>query len=159
MHRLSLLLLTLLFVGCGADSGKNSGGNSTATKSQSTTSPATRPTSRPVVRTWKPMPVTDNEVNIIVIGDWGNNKETQKKTAATMATYVEKTGRPFNATLLAGDNFYVRLSGVLDYQWQSLFEDMYDAKKLAMPFYVSLGNHDYEQNKAQIERDYARRNP
>src|SRR5687768_12127973 len=107
MHRLFLLFLPLLFVGCGADSGKNSSGNSTAAKSQPTTRSTTRPTSRPVVRKWTPMPVSNNEVNIIVIGDWGNNKETQKKTAATMANYVEKTGRPFNATLLAGDNFYV----------------------------------------------------
>jgi len=105
------------------------------------------------------MPLSQNEVNIIVMGDWGNDKTTQKTTAANLAKYVEKTGRPFNATLLAGDNFYVKLSGVQDYQWQSLFEDMYDAQKLAMPFYVALGNHDYEQTKAQIERDYARKNP
>src|SRR5204863_401580 len=41
----------------------------------------------------------------------------------------------------------------------SLFEDMYDAQKLAMPFYVTLGNHDYEFNKWNIERDYSKKNP
>src|SRR6266446_1862090 len=159
MHRLSLFFLTLLLVGCGADSRQTSGATSNASRAQPASKPTTHPTSLPVVRKWKAMPVSQNEVNIIIMGDWGNSKETQKKTATTMASYVEKTGRGFNATLLAGDNFYVKLSGVQDYQWQSLFEDMYDAKKLAMPFYVALGNHDYEQNKAQIERDYARKNP
>src|SRR5258705_9925158 len=103
MHRLSLVFLTVLLVGCGADSRKNSTASSNTKsnppKAQPTTRPASQPTSRPVVRKWKPMPVSHNEVNIIVMGDWGNNKDTQKKTATTMATYVEKTGRPFNATL------------------------------------------------------------
>src|SRR6185436_3777112 len=149
MHRVPLFVITALLIGCGADSRQtppSKSSASSASKSQPATKPTTRPTSRPVVRQWKPPVLSRNEVNIIVIGDWGNNKEAQKKTAATLNNYVEKTGRPFNATLLAGDNWYVRLSGVQDYQWQSLFEDMYDAKKLAMPFYVSLGNHDYEFN-------------
>jgi tartrate-resistant acid phosphatase type 5 len=158
MHRLFLFFITVLFIGCGADSRQGSGKAGVPT-TQPATKPTTRPTSMPVVRKWTPMPVSQNEVNIIVIGDWGNNKEAQKKTAATLNSYVDKTGRPFNATLLAGDNWYVRLSGVSDYQWQSLFEDMYDAKKLAMPFYVTLGNHDYEFNKWNIERDYAKKNP
>ncbi|HEV8606527.1 MAG TPA: metallophosphoesterase [Tepidisphaeraceae bacterium] len=159
MHRPTLFLLLFFITGCGADSSQTSTAKSTTPKSQLTTRPSTHPTSLPVVRKWKPMSVTSTEVNLIVIGDWGNNKVAQKTTATTMATYVQKTGRPFNATLLAGDNFYVKLSGVLDYQWQSLFEDMYDPQKLAMPYYVTLGNHDYEQDKAKIERDYARKNP
>jgi len=151
--------LILFIIGCGADSRQGSSGSSAASKTQPASKPTTRPTSMPVVRKWKAPVLSQNEVNIIVIGDWGNNKEAQKKTAATLNSYVEKTGRGFNATLLAGDNWYVRLSGVNDYQWQSLFEDMYDAQKLAMPFYVTLGNHDYEFNKWNIERDYAKKNP
>ena len=159
MHRSSLFFLTLLFVGCGADSRQTTPAKSAAPKAQPTTKPTTHPTSMPVVRKWKPPILSQNEVNIIVMGDWGNDKNTQKTTAANLAKYVEKTGRPFNATLLAGDNFYVKLSGIQDYQWQSLFEDMYDPQKLAMPFYVELGNHDYEQTKAQIEREYAQKHP
>jgi hypothetical protein len=152
MQRWILWLLAVIVIGCGADTEQKGA-------TQPSTKPTTRPTTVPVVRKWKPMPVLSNEVNLIVIGDWGNNKDTQKRTAATMAKYVERTRRPFHGTLLAGDNFYVKLNGVLDYQWQSLFEDMYDPKILAMPFYVALGNHDYEQEKAKIEFEYARKNP
>src|SRR5436190_19398550 len=124
MRRLCFLTLSLVLIGCGADTSQTSSAPKKAPTTQPTTTSTSRPASRPVVRKWKPMPLSQNEVNIIVIGDWGNNKDAQKKTAATMASYVAATGRPFNATLLAGDNFYVKLSGVLDYQWQSLFEDM-----------------------------------
>src|SRR5439155_11475167 len=145
MLRWTSFLLPLLLIGCGADSRQPSNTPKTTTKTPSTTKPTTHPTSLPVVRKWKPPILSQNEVNIIVMGDWGNDKATQKTTAANLAKYVAQTGRPFNATLLAGDNFYVKLSGLQDYQWQSLFEDMYDAQKLNMPFYFDLGNHDYEQ--------------
>src|SRR5258707_15564447 len=102
MHRSSLFILTLLFVGCGADSRQTTPAKSATPKAQPTTKPTTHPTSMPVVRKWKPPILSQNEVNIIVMGDWGNDKNTQKTTAANLAKYVEKTGRPFNATLLAG---------------------------------------------------------
>ncbi len=159
MHRPISLLLTLLLIGCGADSRQTTPSKSPTAKAQPTTKPTTHPTSLPVVRQWKPPVLSQNEVNIIVMGDWGNDKNTQKTTAANLAKYVQSTGRPFNATLLAGDNFYVKLNGIQDYQWQSMFEDMYDPQKLNMPFYVELGNHDYEQTKAQIEREYAKKHP
>jgi hypothetical protein len=61
--------------------------------------------------------------------------------------------------LLAGDNFYVKLTGTEDPQWQTLFEDMYDSSVLNFPFFVALGNHDYQFGKDQIERAYAREHP
>ncbi len=57
--------------------------------------------------------------------------------------------------LLAGDNFYVKVSGVDDPVWQNLFETMYDPKRMNFPFYVSLGNHDYPESKADIELQYS----
>jgi tartrate-resistant acid phosphatase type 5 len=118
-----------------------------------------QPDHPPVVAQWQPRPYPRNEVNLIAMGDWGNGKPIQKTVAQNMARYVAATHEQFNGAVLAGDNFYVGLKGVDDYQWQSVFEDMYDAKILNFPFYATLGNHDFEGDKARIEREYAQRHP
>src|SRR5947209_4433952 len=99
------------------------------------------------------------ELNLLAMGDWGEAKSAQSAVAQAMTNYVAAQARPINAMILAGDNFYVPLSGVEDEAWQSLFEQMYDPKKLSFPFYVSLGNHDYDNGKFKIELDYARLHP
>jgi hypothetical protein len=76
-----------------------------------------------------------------------------------MADYVQSTGRHFNAALLCGDNFYIRLSSTRDPLWQTMFEQMYDPDRLNFPFYASFGNHDYREKETQIEIDYARQHP
>jgi hypothetical protein len=62
--------------------------------------------------------------------------------------------------LLVGDNFYMKIpKGVDDPVWQNVFEKMYDPTVLNFPFYVALGNHDYQDNKDTIELTYARLHP
>jgi tartrate-resistant acid phosphatase type 5 len=103
------------------------------------------------------------EVNLVAMGDWGINSPGQQMVAQKMKEYVAervaKTGRKFDACLLAGDNFYVKLTGPEDPQIQTIFEEMYDKKVLDFPFYPALGNHDYQFGKYQIELDYAKENP
>jgi hypothetical protein len=99
------------------------------------------------------------EVNLLTMGDWGSDKPAQKEVAKALADYVQSSHAKFDGMLLAGDNFYVKLTGTDDPQWQTLFEEMYDPAILKFPFYVSLGNHDYQLGKSQIERDYAREHP
>jgi hypothetical protein len=141
-----------------------------AAATTATTKSATKPASKPVVAKWSMRPLTKDEVNLIVVGDFGNGKDTQKQVAKTMAAYVEKVGTQFDALLTVGDNFYVKLAkGVDDYEFQSVFEDAYDAKRINFPFYLTPGNHDYEPGrpdrtrgekyKAEIEREYARKHP
>src|SRR5204862_7831919 len=94
-----------------------------------------------------------DQVNVIVFGDFGNDKPTQRTNAATMASYVARQGTQFNAALTVGDNFYVKMRDVDDYQFQSVFEDVYDAKRLNFRFYTSAGNHDWEKtdnNKTKL---------
>ncbi|NDU79537.1 acid phosphatase, partial [Actinomadura sp. DSM 109109] len=79
--------------------------------------------------------------------------------AKAMGDFLSSQGVQFNGVATAGDNFYLRLSSTHDMRWQTMFEDMYDAKKVALPFYIALGNHDYDDGKAPIELAYARRNP
>jgi tartrate-resistant acid phosphatase type 5 len=106
-----------------------------------------------------PAPVM-GDVNLLTMGDWGTNGESQKQVAATMVHYVSAVTKPFDGMLLVGDNFYMNLpGGIKDPMWQSAFENMYDAKVLSFPFYAALGNHDYQNNKDAIELEYAKANP
>jgi tartrate-resistant acid phosphatase type 5 len=127
------------------------------------TKPATRqamkPASKPVVAKWSPRPYPPNEVNLLAMGDWGSGGKEQKEVAKGMASYIEKTATQFNGLLSLGDNFYVPLRDVDDYQFQSVFEDAWDAKRINFPFYATLGNHDYEKGKAKIEMAYAAKHP
>jgi 3',5'-cyclic AMP phosphodiesterase CpdA len=136
----------------------NVGGGSAGERS------ATKPASRPVVAEWSQRPLPPGEVNLVVFGDFGNGKRTQRETARAMAEYVERVGTQFDALLTVGDNFYVKMRDADDYQFQSLFEDMYDARRINFPWYVTSGNHDYEKNdkgrtKVEVEQEYARKHP
>jgi tartrate-resistant acid phosphatase type 5 len=120
---------------------------------------ASKATTKPVVAQWTPRPYPTDQVNLIAMGDWGSGTQEQKDVAKALAKYVGETGTQFNGLLTLGDNFYVPLKDVDDYQFQSLFEDMFDARRLNFPFYVSFGNHDYEKDKARIEMAYATKHP
>jgi tartrate-resistant acid phosphatase type 5 len=99
------------------------------------------------------------QVNLLGMGDWGNGSPAQKQVAKSMADFVRKSAVPFDGALLAGDNFYGRLTGTNDSRWRTDFETEYDAKTLKFPFFATAGNHDYEGNKLHIEMDYALQNP
>ena len=89
------------------------------------------------------------------MGDWGEGVPARRAVASDLENVVSKQATPVTAMLLAGDNFYVKVSGVDDPVWQNLFETMYDPKRMNFPFYVSLGNHDYPESKADIELQYS----
>lgn len=114
---------------------------------------------RPVVGAWDAAELPQDEVNLLLIGDWGDGSKSQQAVAEGMARYAARQDKPFNAALTAGDNFYLWLDDVNDWKWEYYFERMYDPKRLNMPFYPALGNHDYEPGKAQVELDYAKANP
>jgi tartrate-resistant acid phosphatase type 5 len=103
---------------------------------------------------------TGPRTDFLAMGDWGEGKPAQKAVANALAAYAQSEHVPFTGMLLAGDNFYVKLpGGAADPQWQTLFEKMYDPARLPMPFYVSLGNHDYDGRKDIIELQYAALHP
>ena len=99
-------------------------------------------------------------VDLLAMGDWGTNGKNQKAVAVAMTGYAKAAPRPFDAMLLVGDNFYMKLpGGVNDPIWQSAFEQMYDPAVLNFPFYAVLGNHDYRDGKDAIELSYSQLNP
>jgi hypothetical protein len=104
------------------------------------------------------------EVNILSMGDIAQVGPGQARVAAALENHVAASPRSYDALFTAGDNFYMKLTGVDDPKWRTLFEELYDPAVLNFPFYVALGNHDYDKLegggfKWQIEMAYSRENP
>ena len=99
---------------------------------------------------------TTRELHLLTLGDWGINSPERGQVGAEMGKFAAKKGNHPAAVLLLGDNFYVKLSGADDPLIQSFFEKTYDAKKLNVPFYAVMGNHDYSTGNLPIEMEYAR---
>jgi predicted MPP superfamily phosphohydrolase len=92
-----------------------------------------------------------NELNFIVLGDWGRKgKHRQDKVADQMGVWTENNSGDFVITV--GDNFYNSgVESVTDKHWQKSFNEIYTAESLYIPWFVTLGNHDYYGNvQAQI---------
>ena len=101
-------------------------------------------------------------VDFVAFGDWGYGRvgSRQQAVATRMERYAREANLRFDAALLLGDNFYRDLTkGVDDRRWRTLFEDMYDAEIFPMPFYATLGNHDYDRKKMAAQLAYSRENP
>src|SRR5687767_3577573 len=101
------------------------------------------------------------EVNLLSMGDIAQVGPGQARVAAALERHVAASPRRYNALFTAGDNFYMKLSGVDDPKWRTLFEDLYNPAVLNFPFYIALGNHDYDKLegggfKWQIEMEYSR---
>lgn len=95
------------------------------------------------------------ELRLFVLGDWGIKSPHRQAVGDAMAERAA-TFKP-DASLLLGDNFYVKLTGVDDPQIQSFFERTYDKQKLDIPFYAVFGNHDYREHNDGIELAYSAR--
>ena len=91
-------------------------------------------------------------LHFLAVGDWGRQgKFLQKETANMMGKYADEN--PAEFIISTGDNFYeYGISSVYDTLIQLSFENIYTAKSLHIPWYITFGNHDYAlEPKAQIE--------
>lgn len=90
-------------------------------------------------------------LSFLVLGDWGKGNAGQREVAAALGDFAGTSQARFIIT--TGDNFYPDgVSGVNDPTWQGVFEDVYTAPALNIPWYPVLGNHDYRGNEeAQIQ--------
>jgi hypothetical protein len=94
------------------------------------------------------------------MGDWGTGQPEQKKVASAIVDFVKADKSPVDAMLLVGDNFYMNIpEGKNDPVFQNVFEKVYDPAVLSMPFYVALGNHDYQNGKDLAELGYSKDHP
>ena len=80
------------------------------------------------------------DLHIAAFGDFGSGSRHQKDVAAALAQHHQQ--QPFDFGLTLGDNFYrCGVRSVDDPIWQTRWENLYSP--LHVPFYATLGNHDY----------------
>lgn len=93
----------------------------------------------------------------LVVGDWGRNGQGD---AQAVADWMGVAAQQLNARFVisTGDNFYCcGVASTDDYQWISSFENVFRSHSLQIPWYVTLGNHDYQGN-VQAQIDYSKMN-
>lgn len=104
----------------------------------------------------------NGSVNFLVLSDWGRegiNDTTKKapgqlKVARQLGATAGEIGASFVVT--CGDNFHGRgVSSPTDQLWEVNYERVYRDRSLQIPWFVALGNHDYEGN-VNAELQYAR---
>jgi acid phosphatase len=96
-------------------------------------------------------------VRALVMGDWGTGRPSQKDAAKALAGRARE--QPVDLLLTTGDNFYPRgVASVDDPLWKKAFEDVYTDPALQVPFYPSLGNHDW-MGSVQAQVAYSQVNP
>ena len=93
-------------------------------------------------------------VRVLAFGDYGDGTKAQQLVAAAMSRYHRE--RPFNFGVTLGDNFYPSgMDSPADPRWQTWWSALYDP--LNIPFYATLGNHDWNQpNSPAAEILYTR---
>jgi tartrate-resistant acid phosphatase type 5 len=109
-----------------------------------------------------PLALSKAPLHVFVVGDTGSKTAQQLQVAESLARQADKIKaasllNPVRAVIFVGDNFYE--NGVKDADdplWQSAFEEVYDPKRLPMPFFAALGNHDWMTNP-QAQMDYPKR--
>jgi 3',5'-cyclic AMP phosphodiesterase CpdA len=84
----------------------------------------------------------EQAVRVLAFGDFGDGSEAQRRVAAAMLQYHQQ--HPFNLAVTLGDNFYpAGMESPADPRWQREWSALYDPLKI--PFYATLGNHDWNQ--------------
>lgn len=79
-------------------------------------------------------------LHIAAFGDFGSGDEHQSAVAGALAQ--RNADEPFNLGITLGDNFYrCGVRTIDDEKWKTRWENLYTP--LEIPFYATLGNHDY----------------
>ena len=92
----------------------------------------------------------------VAIGDFGDPRPKERFFAQVAAAILQAhRAQPYQFGLTLGDNFYnFGIRSVTDRKWELLWERPYGP--LGIPFYATLGNHDYRGN-VQAQIDYSQR--
>jgi tartrate-resistant acid phosphatase type 5 len=90
---------------------------------------------------------SEPERSFAIIGDWGTGTPLQRKTADALGHSADSIGARF--IISTGDHFYPNgVTSVSDPNWKTLFENVYTAPSLMIPWHAVLGNHDHRGSTA-----------
>jgi hypothetical protein len=100
---------------------------------------------------------SQERVRVLAFGDYGDGSEAQRIVAAAMLRYHRQ--HPFDFAVTLGDNFYPSgMESPADPRWETWWGALYDPLKI--PFYATLGNHDWNQpNSPAAEILFTRESP
>lgn len=94
----------------------------------------------------------DTPLHAVAFGDFGYKDDDSALADVADAIYRLHQRAPLDLGLTLGDNFYPRgVKSLDDPHWQNEWHRHYD--RLGIPFYATLGNHDYDGNP-QMQVDY-----
>ena len=112
-----------------------------------------------------PLTLGPGSFTFLVLSDWGRDgiHDTDNKTPGQLkvARQLARTAQAVAPALLmtCGDNFHGKgVPSVDDPLWTENVEKVYADPALALPWYITLGNHDYEGN-VEAELAYAKTHP
>jgi len=90
------------------------------------------------------------DFSFLTVGDWGFKNSHEINVGNQMGIVAQQSSARF--IISTGDNFYdAGVNSTTDSQWKTKYEEIFKAKSLQVPWYVVLGNHDWEGNTtAQI---------
>ena len=110
------------------------------------------------------MVTAGNGMNFFFWGDWGQNVPANESESGVgyeekkVATQVEAFAAMMKPAFfcLLGDNFYeIGVQNTTDPLWQKYYRALYTAPDTYVPWYPTLGNHDYYSGPSpQAEIDY-----
>jgi muconolactone delta-isomerase len=94
---------------------------------------------------WQPPPrfvaaPPAKRIRVVALGDFGTGSASQQAVAATLRAYHRT--HPFDFGITLGDNYQDDgPHGPTDPRWRTYWTSLYSS--LGIPFYASLGNHDW----------------
>jgi len=99
-----------------------------------------------------------------VLGDWGSIYNTDQDYADSqkaVALQMAASARIYKPSFIisVGDNFYdYGVNSTEDLYWKDDFEDVYSDPLLQVPWYITLGNHDY-MGRVEAQLQYSNKSP
>ena len=118
--------------------------------------------SQEVIKKSDPLTLGKGSLNFLVLSDWGREgmspKDKKAEGQVVVAKQLGETAQQVGASFIVtcGDNFHGHgVPSSTDSLWIVNFENVYTASSLMIPWYITLGNHDYEGN-VEAELEYAK---
>ena len=87
-----------------------------------------------------------DSLSFLIVSDWGGfGSNDQKAVAAAMGKEAQRIKASFVVSV--GDNYHGNgVATSTDPRWKAEYEDIYSDSSLQIPWYPTLGNHDYRGN-------------